>query len=109
MNRTGKYISSLISGNPITIQHKDMALHSVISSKSLVTLHPTTCENLTVGDFIFCRVKGIIGIRKIKAIQNQFFIVCNGNNRIGGRITRVNIFGECLLSTHEEDYDIYQQ
>lgn len=79
-----KIVKTRLGGNSMT---------PIIKSKQLVTIEPCKPGDLSVGDVVYCRVKGSYYLHLIKQISTDGrFLIGNNHGRINGW-TR-NVFGK---------------
>lgn len=86
-----EHVESLAKGEEVSFRPKGNSMSPKIKSGQKVTISPGVSD-VTVGDAVFCRVKGNFYVHLVKAIDGERFLI--GNNRGGINGWTKQVFGK---------------
>jgi len=69
MNQKQRVIAELALGHKAKYKGHGNSMYPRIPSGSLVTLEPVTVQDVSVGDVVFCKVRGTVFLHLVSAIR----------------------------------------
>lgn len=85
----------LLAGETFTTKEKGNSMSPIILSNQEHTLAPARWNEVSVGDIVYCKVKGRFYTHKVKAVNDQRgCLIGNNHSRINGWTK--NVFGKVI-------------
>jgi phage repressor protein C with HTH and peptisase S24 domain len=85
-------ISKLLAGETVTFKPRGNSMTPRIYSGDLVTVSPITPEtHISIGDIVFCKVKGNVYLHLVKGIRDSRYLIGNNHGHINGWTS--NVYG----------------
>ena len=86
------YVKELQAGKVVKFRPKGNSMRPKINSGEQVTVSPNA--EITVGDIVFCKVKGNFYVHLVKTIKDGRYLIGNNKGRENGWIGISQIFGK---------------
>lgn len=84
----------LVGGEIIQVRPHGNSMVPLLKSGQEITIVPLDDEGVSVGDIVFCKVRGRYYVHLVTAIRQEKYQISNNKGHVNGWTSLSNIFGK---------------